>query len=256
MRANQSHDLFGPVNKFLCQSYDKAQVGFLVRGRLGREGGAAGTAASGRPGGCRQEACRLPCCAQTCLKEFADWLVARGASDGQGNRFTLPCPIEGDKVGGGGGAPAAAAAGTGAPAPARLRLALAAEGPPPGCAPAGGRAHHPPHVQQGQELDQGAEAHAGGPQVRAQGGPPWPRQGGCTGCAAGCGERSCRPGADCRALCPHLPQFALVLMERGEARTGAAGGGQGRPPVATLQREDFAGAGPAAGAPMAGGRGA
>lgn len=36
---------------------------------------------------------------QTCLKEFADWLVARGASDGQGNRFALPCPIEGDKVG-------------------------------------------------------------------------------------------------------------------------------------------------------------
>ena len=41
-------------------------------------------------------------CAQTCLKEFADWLVARGASDGQGNRFALPCPIEGDKVGGAG----------------------------------------------------------------------------------------------------------------------------------------------------------
>lgn len=35
----------------------------------------------------------------TCLKEFADWLVARGASDGHGNRFALPCPIEGDKVG-------------------------------------------------------------------------------------------------------------------------------------------------------------
>ncbi len=30
VRGNQTHDLFGPVNKFLCQSYDKAQVGFLV----------------------------------------------------------------------------------------------------------------------------------------------------------------------------------------------------------------------------------
>lgn len=33
-----------------------------------------------------------------CLRDFADWLVARGASDGAGNRFALPCPIEGDKV--------------------------------------------------------------------------------------------------------------------------------------------------------------
>lgn len=32
VRANQAHDLYGPVNKFLCQSYDKAQVGFLVSG--------------------------------------------------------------------------------------------------------------------------------------------------------------------------------------------------------------------------------
>ncbi|KAL4458034.1 hypothetical protein ABPG75_012899 [Micractinium tetrahymenae] len=64
-RGGAAYDLHGPVSKFLCHSYDKAQVGFL-----------------------------------TCLKEFADWLVARGASDGQGNRFALPCPIEGDKVNG------------------------------------------------------------------------------------------------------------------------------------------------------------
>lgn len=63
-QGGQVHDLFGPVSKFLCHSYDKAQAGFLA-----------------------------------CLQEFAEWLVARGASDGAGNRFALPCPIEGDKVG-------------------------------------------------------------------------------------------------------------------------------------------------------------
>ncbi|KAI3435500.1 hypothetical protein D9Q98_001566 [Chlorella vulgaris] len=65
VRGGATHDLHGPVSKFLCASYDKAQAGFLA-----------------------------------CLKEFADWLVARGAVDGQGVRFALPCPIEGDKVAG------------------------------------------------------------------------------------------------------------------------------------------------------------
>lgn len=59
------HDLYGPASKFLCASYDRAQVGFLA-----------------------------------CLQEFADWLAQRGGADGQGRRFALPCPIEGDRVAG------------------------------------------------------------------------------------------------------------------------------------------------------------
>ena len=60
-----TYDLFGPVSKFLCASYDRAQAGYLA-----------------------------------CLAEFAAWLRARGASDGGGNPFQLPWAIEGDKVGG------------------------------------------------------------------------------------------------------------------------------------------------------------
>ena len=36
----------------------------------------------------------------TCLKEFADWLRRRGASEGGGAPMELPKPIEGDRVGG------------------------------------------------------------------------------------------------------------------------------------------------------------
>lgn len=60
-----TYDLYGPVNKFLCVSFDKAQVGFLV-----------------------------------CLKDYAEWLHSRGLSDSQGKAFELPQPIEGDKIGG------------------------------------------------------------------------------------------------------------------------------------------------------------
>ncbi|RMZ55146.1 hypothetical protein APUTEX25_005424, partial [Auxenochlorella protothecoides] len=58
--ARGTHELYGPVSKLLCPSYDKAQVGFLA-----------------------------------CLKEYAEWLAARGASPG----FSLPWAIEGDRVG-------------------------------------------------------------------------------------------------------------------------------------------------------------
>ena len=81
------YDLHGPVSKFLCHSYDKAQVAFLA-----------------------------------CLAEFADWLVARGASDGQGNRFALPCPIEGDKVRGCVGALVVGGGGWRVQVPARCQL--------------------------------------------------------------------------------------------------------------------------------------
>ncbi|PRW18412.1 beclin 1 [Chlorella sorokiniana] len=131
VRANQTHDLFGPVNKFLCQSYDKAQVGFL-----------------------------------TCLKEFADWLVARGASDGQGNRFALPCPIEGDKVGA-----------------LTIRLMFNKD------------------------------------------------------------KNWTKALKHMLVDLKFVLKFALVLMERGDARPSVSGEGPGRPPVAALQREDFAGAG-------------
>ena len=63
--ARGTYDLFGPVSKFLCASYDRAQAGYLA-----------------------------------CLAEFAAWLRARGASDGGGNPFQV-----GGWVGGWGGCP-------------------------------------------------------------------------------------------------------------------------------------------------------
>lgn len=56
-------ELFGPANKLLCLSYDRAQVGFLA-----------------------------------CLKEFGETLVAKGATE-DGRPFALKYPIEGDRVG-------------------------------------------------------------------------------------------------------------------------------------------------------------
>lgn len=56
-------DLFGPANKLLCMSYDRAQVGYLA-----------------------------------CLKLFAEALEARGARD-EGRPFALKYAIEGDRVG-------------------------------------------------------------------------------------------------------------------------------------------------------------
>lgn len=55
-------ELYGPVSKILCPSYDRAQAGFLA-----------------------------------CLKEFADVLRARGATE-EGQPFVLPYAIEGDRI--------------------------------------------------------------------------------------------------------------------------------------------------------------
>ncbi|KDD74039.1 hypothetical protein H632_c1630p0, partial [Helicosporidium sp. ATCC 50920] len=61
--ARGSYDLFGPVSKAFCISYDRAQVGFLA-----------------------------------CLSEFAAELQARGGGAGAA-AFVLPWPIQGDHVG-------------------------------------------------------------------------------------------------------------------------------------------------------------
>ena len=63
--AGGAHPLHGPVHRLMCSSYDRAQVGFLA-----------------------------------CLREFAEWLRAAGATDEAGRPFELPQVIEGDKVGG------------------------------------------------------------------------------------------------------------------------------------------------------------
>lgn len=63
--AHGTYALHGPVHRLMCSSYDKAQVGFLA-----------------------------------CLREFAEWLRQRGATDEAGRPFELPQPIEGERVGG------------------------------------------------------------------------------------------------------------------------------------------------------------
>lgn len=59
-----SHELFGPVSKIVCISYDRAQVGYLA-----------------------------------CLKDFAEALASRGTLE-DGRPFCLKYAIEGDKIGG------------------------------------------------------------------------------------------------------------------------------------------------------------
>lgn len=60
-----THDLYGPVNRFVCTGYDRAQVAFLA-----------------------------------CLKEFAAFARARDIAEKRKEAFELPYAIDGDRVGG------------------------------------------------------------------------------------------------------------------------------------------------------------
>lgn len=61
----KSYDLFGPVAKYICWSYDSGMVGYL-----------------------------------TCLKEFTDFAHQKDLAEGRADPFVLPYAIVGDKVNG------------------------------------------------------------------------------------------------------------------------------------------------------------
>lgn len=169
-----TYDLHGPANKLVCISFDKAQVGFLTCLKvrccsdscdaaqdtharrelllpsclLGHLHGRAHLLQWQLAG---QLSARLVCH----MQEFAEWLRAAGAGEGQGKPFELPQRIEGDKVQGkvswAGGANAGLTARCSC---SHLRQLLETNTL---CShAAGGVVLHQVHAEQGQKLDQGA----------------------------------------------------------------------------------------------------
>ena len=213
----------------------------------------------------------------TCLREFADWLVARGASDGAGNRFALPCPIEGDKVRGGRVGLVRALAGGGSCAGQCALVRAASSCCPLPRHPTRTAWTNPPTRRQVNGLTIRLLLNKDKNWTRALkhmlvdlkfvlkverwhegGGPHHPscRQDGgcqlacmCLGCTADgrtvYRQVTNRPPAPLSTH-PRFFKFALVLLDR--ASDGRGGGG-GHQPMAALQREDFAGSAAAAAGP-------